>query len=148
MGPKRFFPVHRRSPPVPILSQISPSRDSQTHFMKIHLNIFIQSTPGCCKCFVPSGPRTRTLYTPLLSPIHATCPAHLILLDLITGMIFGEDAACSSPLCSPLPCHLVPLKPKYLSQHPILQHPPYVHPSEWRPICFTVTLWKMKALCS
>jgi hypothetical protein len=32
---------------------------------------------------------TKILYIPLLS--HATCPVHLILLDLITQIIFGEE---------------------------------------------------------
>jgi hypothetical protein len=36
-----------------------------------------------------SGFHTKTLYTPHLYPIHATCPTHIIH-DLITWIIFGE----------------------------------------------------------
>ena len=47
-----------------------------------------------------SGFLTNTLYTPLLSPMRATWPAHFIL-DFITRTILGEDyGSFSSSLCS------------------------------------------------
>jgi len=43
----------------------------------------------------------QTLYTPPFTLNRATCPAHLIFLDLITRIIWGEQyRSLSSSLCS------------------------------------------------
>jgi hypothetical protein len=63
------------------------------------------------------------LYTTLLYPASATCPAHYILPDLFTQIRFSEEyRTLSSSLCSLLHlCYLVSLRPKYC-QRPTLRH--------------------------
>jgi hypothetical protein len=46
--------------------------------------------PGLPSGLLRSGLLTKTLYSPLLSPMFATCPSHLILLDFITHIMFAE----------------------------------------------------------
>jgi hypothetical protein len=73
------------------LNQINPVHASSSYFLKIHLVLFSNLGLGLQSGLIPSGFPTKALYEPLLSPILATIPAHLILLDLINRIIFGEE---------------------------------------------------------
>ena len=84
------------------LSWANPIQSTYTHPTSWR-SILILSTHLRLGLF-PSGFPTKTLYAPLSSPIRATCPAHLILLDLITRTILGEAyRSLSCSICSLLP---------------------------------------------
>jgi hypothetical protein len=74
--------------------------------------------------FFPSGFHTKTLYAHLLPHVCVTCPAHLILLDLITWIIFGGEYTSwdhEAPHCVFFCTPMLP-RPEYLPQHPFLHH--------------------------
>jgi len=75
-------------PLVSILSQLYPNQTLPVHFPKILIlssSLLLIVTRG----LFPSGFPTKVLYE-FISPVCATCLAHLIFLDLIILIIFGE----------------------------------------------------------
>ena len=86
--------------PYPEPARSSPYSPT-SHFLKIILILSFHLCLGLPSGLFPSGFHKKTLYTPLPTPIRATCPAHLILLDFITRTLLGEQyRSISSSLCS------------------------------------------------
>jgi hypothetical protein len=115
---KVHYRIHKCPPPVSILIQLNPVHTPHPNSWRSIL-ILSSNLPGG---LFSSGFPTKILYTPLPFPFRATCHAHLILPDFITRIIVGEEYRLwSSSLW--IPWYLIPVRPKYSPQHPILKHP-------------------------
>jgi hypothetical protein len=81
-----------KSPPLgPKLSQLNPIYIHTPHFLKIHFNIIQPSTPVFHMLSLPSGIPNKILYPFIISLLACYMSCHLIVLDLITVIIFGEQ---------------------------------------------------------
>jgi hypothetical protein len=111
-NPNVHHRIHNIPPPVPILSQIdlvhAPHPTSQRFILILSSHLRLGLPSG----LLPSGFPTKALYAPLFSPIRATCPAHLSLLDYHPNDIWWgvQGIKLLVMQSSPLPRHLIPLE--------------------------------------
>ena len=102
-NPKVHYRTHKRPSPVSILGQPNPVHIPTSHLLEIHSNIIHPFTTRSPQWSLSLRFPHQDPIHPLSSPIRATCPAHLILLDFITRTILGEEyRSFSSTLCFPL----------------------------------------------
>ena len=99
-NPRVHYRTHKRPPPVSILGKPNPVHIPTSHLLEFHPNIH-SSTPRSPQWSLPLRFPHQDPIHPLSSPIRATCPAHLILLDFITRTMLGEEyRSFSSSLCN------------------------------------------------
>ena len=91
-NPKVYFRIQKFPPPVPILNKLDPVHTTTSYFLKIHLSIILQSTPGSLKWLlsfrfphqnpVYASPLPQTLYMPC--PSQASCYSFFNTYSFIT----------------------------------------------------------------
>ena len=87
-----------------------------THLLKLRFNIILPSTlePSKWSLFLRS---------PVFHICHMVRPYHSPSVDHPKNIWLGIQVMRLLIQSSPVPCHLVPPRPKYLPQHPILKYP-------------------------
>jgi len=110
--------------PYPEPARSSPYPTSK--FLNIHLNITLPSTPGSPKW-------SLSLMFPHQNLVHASPLPHtryMLRLSHSSGFYHPNNIGWAVQIIQilimqllPLPCFLVPLRPKYCSQHPTLKYP-------------------------
>jgi hypothetical protein len=89
MNRKVYYFIHKSPHLVPVLSQIN-SVHTLSLFLKINLNINLPFTPLQLKWSLPFRIFDQNFRCIRISPMRSKSPAHFILHDLISLLIFSE----------------------------------------------------------
>ena len=110
-----------------ILSQLDPVHTPTSFFLKSHLNTLLPSMPGSPKWSLSLRfPHENPVYDSSVPHTHyMTRPYHSSRLYHPHNIGWIHIIKLLIMYFSPLPCHFVPLRPKYSPQHAILKHSPY-----------------------
>jgi len=113
-NPKVHYCIYKSLVPLPILSQINPVHDL-SHSLKIHLLIILPPMPASFKRSLSLRfSHQNFVYT---SPLLHMCYIHRLFhssqFDHPNNIWWGIRIIKLLIMFSPLPCYLIPLRPKY-----------------------------------
>ena len=106
--------------------QLDPVHTPTSHFLKIHLNIILPFTLVSPKWSLSLRfPYQNPVYAcPLPHTCYVPCPSHSSLFYHPHNIGWAVRVIKFLIMYfSSLPCYIIPLRPKYYPQHPILENP-------------------------
>ena len=91
MQPEVRYRAHSSLRLFPVLSRTDPVHSLPCYFFNVRLNIIFSSKPTVSSMWAVSFGFLNQIRVCISVPLHATCPAHLILLGLFTWLMSGAD---------------------------------------------------------
>ena len=115
-NPKVHYRIHKCPPSVPILSQLDPVHTPTSHFVNIHLNIILSTTPGSSLIL----PHHTLMHLSSPHTCYMSHPSHSFWSAHPNNIWWGIKVIKFSLYNF---IHSPVISPKYSPQYPMLKHP-------------------------